>query len=91
MSAFRFRYTDILKALTRIILTSHNNDEVNEAIGVQKAVEKFNFIFLVIVETKKLQQINTVSKLLQEVDVHLSKRCDSFGQCPRIFGISWPI
>ena len=73
MSALRYRYTDILKALTSINLTSHNKDELNEAIGLQKAVEKFTFIFLVIVENKILQQINTVSKLLQAVDVDLSK------------------
>ena len=66
-------YTDILKALTSINLTSHNKDELNEAIGLQIAVEKFTFIFLVIVENKILQQINTVSKLLQAVDVDLSK------------------
>ena len=42
-------------------------------MGFQKAVEKFTFIFLVIVENKILQIINTVSKLLQAVDVDLSK------------------
>lgn len=52
MVALRYRYTDILKVLNQIILTSDKKDEVNGAMGLQKAMEKFTFIFLVIIENK---------------------------------------
>ena len=70
--ALRYRYTDILKVLNQIILTSDKKDEVNEAMGLQKAIEKFTFIFLVIIENKILQSTNTISKLLQSKDADLS-------------------
>ena len=70
--ALRYRYTAILKVLNQIILTSDKKDEVNEAMGLQKAIEKFTFIFLVIIENKILQSTNTFSKLLQSKDADLS-------------------
>ena len=72
MVALRYRYTDILKVLNQIILTSDKKDEVNGAMGLQKAMEKFTFIFLVIIENKILQSTNTISKLLQSKDADLS-------------------
>ena len=72
MVALRYRYTDILKVLNQIILTSDKKDEVNEAMGLQKAMEKFTFIFLVVIDNKILQSTNTISKLLQSKDADLS-------------------
>lgn len=72
VSALRYRYSDVLKALTDIALTSNKKDEVNEALSLKRAIEKFSFICIVVLQTKILERTNTVSKLLQAKDADLS-------------------
>ena len=71
LSAIRYRYVDVMKALTKIALTSDKGDERNEAAGLMKSMEKFIFIFLVVVQTKVLETVNAVSKTLQKTDTDL--------------------
>lgn len=71
LSAIRYRYVDIMRALTKIALTSDKKDERNEAAGLRKSMEKFSFIFLVVVQTKILESVNAVSKTLQKTDTDL--------------------
>ena len=63
--ALRYRYTDILKVLNQIILTSDKKDEVNEAMGLQKAMEKFTFIFLVVIGRDR---VSILSFLLNHIN-----------------------
>ena len=65
LSAIRYRYVDVMKALTKIALTSDKNDERGEAAGLKKTMEKFSFIFLVVLQTKVLENMNVVSKILK--------------------------
>uniref|UniRef100_H3A162 DUF4371 domain-containing protein n=1 Tax=Latimeria chalumnae TaxID=7897 RepID=H3A162_LATCH len=70
--ALRFRYLDIMKALTKIVLLSKNADEHCEASALKKLMENLNFVFLVL-QTKILEVVNAVSKLLQSKDTDLYK------------------
>uniref|UniRef100_A0A3B3RTZ4 HAT C-terminal dimerisation domain-containing protein n=1 Tax=Paramormyrops kingsleyae TaxID=1676925 RepID=A0A3B3RTZ4_9TELE len=71
LSAIRYRYVDLMKALTKIALTSDKRDERNEAVGLMKSMEKFSFIFLVVVQAKVLETVNAVSKTLQKTDTDI--------------------
>uniref|UniRef100_H3AP21 DUF4371 domain-containing protein n=1 Tax=Latimeria chalumnae TaxID=7897 RepID=H3AP21_LATCH len=62
--ALRFRYLDVMKALTKIVLLSKNADERCEASALKKLMENLNFVFLVVLQTKILEVVNAVSKLL---------------------------
>lgn len=66
LEALRFRYVDVLKCLSNIILTSCNKTEINEAKSLRNQLEKFETIFLIVLETKLLKTIDAVSKLLQQ-------------------------
>ena len=66
LAALRYSYVDVMKALTKISLTSETKDERSVAAGLKKEIEKFNFIFLVVLQTKILESVNVVSKLLQD-------------------------
>jgi len=63
--ALRHRYGDIVKALSKISLTSDKRDERDEANVLKKAISKFSFIFLVNVQTKILECTHVVSQLMQ--------------------------
>lgn len=65
VKSLRFRYRDVLKALTKIILVSQNKTEINEAKALKNKMEEFETIFLVVLESKILSSIDAVSKLLQ--------------------------
>uniref|UniRef100_H3A5Y3 DUF4371 domain-containing protein n=1 Tax=Latimeria chalumnae TaxID=7897 RepID=H3A5Y3_LATCH len=66
--ALRFRYLDIMKALTKIVLLSKNADKHCEASALKKLMENLNFVFLVVLQTKILEV-----KLLQSKDTDLYK------------------
>uniref|UniRef100_H3B0B3 DUF4371 domain-containing protein n=1 Tax=Latimeria chalumnae TaxID=7897 RepID=H3B0B3_LATCH len=68
----RFWYLDIMKALTKIVLLSKNADECCEASALKKLMENLNFVFVVL-QTKILEVVNAVSKLLQSKDTDLYK------------------
>lgn len=63
--ALKHRYGDIMKALSKISLTSDKRDERDEANALKNAISKFSFIFLVNMQTKILECTNAVSQLMQ--------------------------
>lgn len=71
LKALRYSYTDVMKALSNIILLSANPKERSEAMGLKKQLESFSFIFLIVVQTKILETINVASKRLQNEDYDL--------------------
>lgn len=73
LQAVRFRYSDILKALSKIILISNSTTERNEASYLRQVMENFEFVFQVIMHTKVLTTTNLVTKALQKPDVDLSQ------------------
>ena len=73
IAAIRYRYVDIMKALTRIALVSEKREERDEATALKKHMERFSFIFLVVQQTKILEKVNAVSKMLQAKDVDIHK------------------
>lgn len=44
VSAVRYRYVEVLKALTKISLTSKKADERNKAMALIRLMEKFDFV-----------------------------------------------
>ena len=72
LTAIRYRYVDVMKALAKIALLSEKKDERNEATALKKKLEDFSFIVLVVQQTKILENVNAVSKMLQtkQVDLH---------------------
>ena len=62
-----------MKTLTKIALTTDKKDERGEASGLKKNMEKFSFIFLVVLQTKVLESVNVVSKLLQDTNTDIEK------------------
>lgn len=58
------RYSDILKALTKIILTSKKRDEIAEAKDLQKRIENFQFINILVFWEKILRCFHVLSKKL---------------------------
>lgn len=67
--ALKMRYSDILKALTKIILTSNKRDEVAEAKGLQKRIENFQFINILVFWEKILRCFHVLSKKLQLLEI----------------------
>lgn len=73
LQAVAFRFCDILKTLSKIILTSNSKTERNEAIHLRKEMENFEFVLQVVLHTKVLTTTNLVTKVLQQPDVDLSQ------------------
>ncbi|KAK5642848.1 hypothetical protein RI129_009015 [Pyrocoelia pectoralis] len=65
LEALRLRYVNVLKTLSKILLTFGNKTEIDEAKSLKSQLEKFETVVLIILETKVLKNIDTVSKLLQ--------------------------
>ncbi|XP_066947071.1 zinc finger MYM-type protein 1-like [Macrobrachium rosenbergii] len=68
--ALRFRYSDVVKGLSKIGLRSDSHNERDAAGGLLKKIEKFEFIFL---QAKLLETINALSKALQIQEMMLDK------------------
>ena len=56
----RFRFVDILKVLTKLILTSKKKDEVATAASLKKNMECSDFVFILTMMTNILQTIDGV-------------------------------
>ena len=72
LAALRYRYADVTKALTKITLVSEKREEQDEATALQKK-ENFCFIFLFVQQTKLLENVDAVSKMLQTKDCDIQK------------------
>ncbi|CAH1110350.1 unnamed protein product [Psylliodes chrysocephalus] len=55
----------MLKALSKIKLTSLNKDEIKEDKIIKSKLEKFEIVFLIVLETKVLNATDAISKILQ--------------------------
>ncbi|XP_068127278.1 zinc finger MYM-type protein 1-like [Hyperolius riggenbachi] len=71
--ALRFRYADVLKALSKIILVSSKKSEREEAMRIKTKLESFHFIFLIVLQSKILSVVNSLSKVLQSPSMDLSR------------------
>ena len=65
IEALRFRFTDILKTSSHIILTSSKKYERDKATFLRNKLETFKTSFPIVLESKILKIINCVSKELQ--------------------------
>ncbi|CAH1111295.1 unnamed protein product [Psylliodes chrysocephalus] len=63
--ALLLRYTCVLKALSKIVLTSLNKDEIKEAKVIKSKLENLKIVFLIVLETKVLNATDAISKILQ--------------------------
>ncbi|KAM9330997.1 zinc finger MYM-type protein 1-like [Gastrophryne carolinensis] len=70
--ALRFRFKDVLQALSKIIILSTKPKERDEASSLKAKLESFEFIFIIVLQSKILENVNPVSKLLQSKDMDLS-------------------
>jgi hypothetical protein len=66
------RYCDIMKVLTQIVLTSCKADERQEAHNLKKAMESFEFLFLLLMWEKILRTIRAASQALQSPKTDLA-------------------
>ncbi len=64
--SLRFRYQDVMKALTKICLLSKKPDERAEAEGLKNNMENFEFVLQTVIQSKILETTNTVSQRLQK-------------------------
>lgn len=74
--ALRYRFVDVLKVLTTLILTSKKKDEVANALAIKRKVECFDFVFILAMMTKIMEATHGISKLLQSPQCDLSKAND---------------
>jgi len=63
----------VVKALGNISLVERKKDIIAEALGLQKKLESFEFVFLLVVLTKMFESVNTVSKMLQTDTIDLMR------------------
>ncbi|KAG5874618.1 hypothetical protein JTB14_038417 [Gonioctena quinquepunctata] len=75
--AVKLRYIDIIKSLTKISLISRKTEERSHAISLLKSLEQFEFIFILTMCSKILENANIASKFLQLDDLDLSRACKS--------------
>ena len=73
MLALLLRYQDVLKTLTRLSLTANKADARQQAAALKLSIEKFEFIFLLVLWEKILRNVKIVSKQLQSPDVDPSQ------------------
>jgi Domain of unknown function (DUF4371)/hAT family C-terminal dimerisation region len=73
VSALLLRYADVLKTLTKLSLTAVKPEARQQASALRGSIEKFEFVFLLVIWEKILRHVNVVSKLMQakEVDLNL--------------------
>ena len=77
--ALKVKYVNIQKALKKIILASNKCDEQNKASMLEKQMDNFTFICLVVFQYKILQTMNIVSKALQSEAVDMEKATELLG------------
>ena len=70
--AMKNRYTDILKVLMRIILTSKDSKERADATALKKNIDNFYFIVCIIIWERILTSLHRVSQKLQAINTDLS-------------------
>ena len=67
----KHRYSDVVKALTRIILEHTSRAEREEAVRLKAVIQRFEFVLLIVVLGKVMSAINVASTYLQSRDADL--------------------
>lgn len=65
--ALKNRYYDILKTLVSIGLTSKDRKERDEAVGLRKNIENYNFVVCIIIWERILTCLHRVAQQLQAI------------------------
>nr|XP_047146285.1 uncharacterized protein LOC105843268 [Hydra vulgaris] len=73
LTAIKVRFTDILKALTEIILKSTKKEEREEALQIKKKMGTFDFVFICVFLFKVMCEVNYASKTLQKHEIDLEE------------------
>lgn len=71
--AVKCNFTSVLCCLTNIILTSSKSREVVEATAIKKQMTSFQFVLMLVFQSKVLERINVTSKTLQKEDVSIDE------------------
>ena len=69
--SLRFRFKDVMKALTKICLLSNKKEECAEAEGLKHSMENFEFVLQTVIQGKLLETVNVVSQSLQKQNVDI--------------------
>lgn len=71
-----FRYVDVLQALSKITLLYKKTEERAEAMGLKKAMERFEFVLMTVVQGKILETVNVASSDIQDknIDIMLASK-----------------
>src|SRR5678815_552289 len=73
--AIKNNFKSISQFLSQVIFMSKKSSERNEALGLRKQLENFEFILCLVLES-----INVVSKMLQSPNTDLQKATHLLGQ-----------
>lgn len=73
--AIKYNYESVLKCLTTLALISKNLSDRNEASSLQNKMMTYEFILLLVFQSKVLEVVNLISKQLQTPDFDLGKAC----------------
>ena len=71
IKSLRHNYSDIMKTLNKINLTSSKADERAEAAGLFNAIQKFEFSIQIVLQDKLLSSIDAVSQYMQKESMSL--------------------
>ena len=63
--ALKKRFCEVMKWLTHMILTSTKRQERNKAMVIKEQIENFDFVCMLVVQSKILQIVNIPSKAMQ--------------------------
>ncbi|XP_075696700.1 zinc finger MYM-type protein 1-like [Rhinoderma darwinii] len=86
ITALRYRYTDILKALTKIILKSDkNSSDINDASSLKKNISSFEFVMMVVLQSRILDVVGPISKCLQAKDTNIEKATQLLQNAVEVF------
>ena len=74
IKSLRHNYSDIMKMLNKINLTSSKADERAEAAGLINAIQKYEFSIQIVLQDKLLSSIDAVS----QYSVHAKRKHEAF-------------
>ncbi|CAH0555468.1 unnamed protein product [Brassicogethes aeneus] len=76
LSAIKYNYKCVMQCLSTFILICKKTSDRIEANSLQKSMSSYDFILLLVYQSKILENISLVSKLLQSSTVDLGRACE---------------
>jgi hypothetical protein len=83
----KYRYADVMKSLSRLILINDNKNEREEAARLKKQIECIEFVLHIVIASKILAEIDIASHYLQSKDadseratIHLRNAADNLAK-----------